>query len=110
MRRRFRRDLPEGSAAISEIGGRGRRMRWWAFCLVLARHPSPCPCFWRPQAAVPPSGREAHSPAPIPHPPMSIKTLGVRWQMAGLLFLVTFINYVDRVSLGSMAPLLKREI
>ncbi len=41
---------------------------------------------------------------------MSIKTIGLRWQMAGLLFLVTFINYVDRVSLGSMAPLLKREI
>jgi ACS family hexuronate transporter-like MFS transporter len=35
---------------------------------------------------------------------------GLRWYICGLLFLVTFINYVDRVSLGAMAPLLQKEI
>lgn len=35
---------------------------------------------------------------------------GLRWYICGLLFFVTFINYADRVSLGGMAPLLKREI
>src|SRR6187402_3420286 len=31
---------------------------------------------------------------------------GLRWYICALLFLVTFINYVDRVSLGALAPLL----
>src|SRR5688500_19993122 len=35
---------------------------------------------------------------------------GLRWYICGLLFFVTFINYADRVSLGGMAPLLKKEI
>jgi ACS family hexuronate transporter-like MFS transporter len=35
---------------------------------------------------------------------------GLRWYICGLLFLVTFINYVDRVSLGAMAPLLQKSI
>lgn len=34
----------------------------------------------------------------------------LRWYICGLLFLVTFINYVDRVSLGAMATLLQKEI
>lgn len=34
----------------------------------------------------------------------------VRWYICGLLFFVTFINYADRVSLGAMAPLLKKSI
>lgn len=34
----------------------------------------------------------------------------LRWYICALLFLVTFINYVDRVSLGAMAPLLQSEI
>jgi len=38
------------------------------------------------------------------------KIKGLRWYICGLLFFVTFINYADRVSLGAMAPLLKREI
>jgi ACS family hexuronate transporter-like MFS transporter len=35
---------------------------------------------------------------------------GLRWYICGLLFLVTFINYVDRVSLGALAPLLQTSI
>jgi ACS family hexuronate transporter-like MFS transporter len=38
------------------------------------------------------------------------KVKGLRWYICALLFFVTFINYVDRVSLGGMAPLLKGEI
>jgi ACS family hexuronate transporter-like MFS transporter len=38
------------------------------------------------------------------------KIPGLRWYICGLLFFVTFINYVDRVSLGAMAPLLKETI
>jgi ACS family hexuronate transporter-like MFS transporter len=38
------------------------------------------------------------------------KLRGLRWYICGLLFLVTFINYVDRVSLGAMAPVLKQAI
>jgi ACS family hexuronate transporter-like MFS transporter len=40
--------------------------------------------------------------------PMQIR--GLRWYICGLLFLVTFINYVDRVSLGALAPLLQTSI
>jgi ACS family hexuronate transporter-like MFS transporter len=39
-----------------------------------------------------------------------IKILGLRWYICGLLFLVTFINYVDRVSLGALAPMLQTTI
>lgn len=38
------------------------------------------------------------------------KIRGLRWYICALLFFVTFLNYVDRVSLGAMAPLLKRSI
>lgn len=38
------------------------------------------------------------------------KVRGLRWYICALLFFVTFINYVDRVSLGAMAPLLKQQI
>ncbi len=38
------------------------------------------------------------------------KIRGLRWYICALLFFVTFINYVDRVSLGAMAPLLKQQI
>ena len=38
------------------------------------------------------------------------KIRGLRWYICALLFFVTFINYVDRVSLGAMAPLLKDAI
>jgi ACS family hexuronate transporter-like MFS transporter len=38
------------------------------------------------------------------------KVHGLRWYICALLFFVTFINYVDRVSLGALAPLLKKEI
>ncbi len=38
------------------------------------------------------------------------KIKGLRWYICALLFFVTFLNYVDRVSLGAMAPLLKKEI
>jgi ACS family hexuronate transporter-like MFS transporter len=38
------------------------------------------------------------------------KIRGLRWYICALLFFVTFLNYVDRVSLGAMAPLLKHEI
>lgn len=34
----------------------------------------------------------------------------LRWGICALLFFVTFINYVDRVSLGAMAPVLKQAI
>ena len=34
----------------------------------------------------------------------------LRWYICGLLFLVTFINYIDRVSLGAMAPILQQSI
>jgi ACS family hexuronate transporter-like MFS transporter len=34
----------------------------------------------------------------------------LRWWICSLLFFITFINYVDRVSLGAMAPLLKAKI
>jgi ACS family hexuronate transporter-like MFS transporter len=40
----------------------------------------------------------------------SSKIRGLRWYICGLLFFVTFLNYVDRVSLGAMAPMLKHEI
>jgi MFS transporter, ACS family, hexuronate transporter len=40
----------------------------------------------------------------------TLKIRGLRWYICGLLFLVTFINYVDRVSLGAMAPMLKTSI
>jgi ACS family hexuronate transporter-like MFS transporter len=38
------------------------------------------------------------------------KIRGLRWYICALLFFVTFINYVDRVSLGGMAPMLKKVI
>jgi MFS transporter, ACS family, aldohexuronate transporter len=38
------------------------------------------------------------------------KIRGLRWYICALLFFVTFINYVDRVSLGAMAPMLKEAI
>jgi len=38
------------------------------------------------------------------------KIKNLRWYICALLFFVTFINYVDRVSLGAMAPLLKQQI
>lgn len=34
----------------------------------------------------------------------------LRWYICGLLFFVTFINYIDRVSLGAMAPILQQSI
>jgi ACS family hexuronate transporter-like MFS transporter len=39
-----------------------------------------------------------------------IKLRGLRWYICGLLFLVTFINYVDRVSLGALAPMLQTSV
>jgi ACS family hexuronate transporter-like MFS transporter len=39
-----------------------------------------------------------------------LKIRGLRWYICGLLFFVTFINYVDRVSLGALAPLLSQSI
>lgn len=39
--------------------------------------------------------------APIKH---------LRWYICGLLFLVTTINYVDRVSMGAMEPILREKI
>jgi MFS transporter, ACS family, hexuronate transporter len=42
------------------------------------------------------------------HSPRQIR--GLRWYICGLLFLVTFINYVDRVSLGALAPMLQTQI
>lgn len=47
------------------------------------------------------STRSSNSPLQIP---------GLRWYICGLLFLVTFINYVDRVSLGALAPLLQTQV
>jgi ACS family hexuronate transporter-like MFS transporter len=38
------------------------------------------------------------------------KIRGLRWYICALLFFVTFINYADRVSLGAMAPELKKHI
>ncbi len=38
------------------------------------------------------------------------KIRGLRWYICALLFLVTFLNYADRVSLGAMAELLKTHI
>ncbi len=43
------------------------------------------------------SGSENRGRAPSQRP-----VKGLRWYICGLLFLVTFINYVDRVSLGAM--------
>src|SRR5262245_25631722 len=41
--------------------------------------------------------------SPIPEPSAAARPLkNLRWYICGLLFLVTFINYVDRVSLGAM--------
>lgn len=40
----------------------------------------------------------------------SIEIRGLRWYLCGLLFFVTFINYVDRVSLGALAPALQTRI
>jgi MFS transporter, ACS family, aldohexuronate transporter len=39
-----------------------------------------------------------------------VKIRGLRWYVCALLFLVTFINYVDRVSLGALAPILHTSI
>jgi MFS transporter, ACS family, aldohexuronate transporter len=39
-----------------------------------------------------------------------MKIRGLRWYICALLFLVTFINYIDRVSLGALAPLLQQNI
>jgi MFS transporter, ACS family, aldohexuronate transporter len=39
-----------------------------------------------------------------------MKIRGLRWYICALLFLVTFINYVDRVSLGALAPTLQKSI
>jgi MFS transporter, ACS family, aldohexuronate transporter len=35
---------------------------------------------------------------------------GLRWYVCALLFFVTFINYIDRVSLGALAPVLQHSI
>src|SRR5436190_1225537 len=40
----------------------------------------------------------------------SMKIRGLRWYICALLFLVTFINYVDRVSLGALAPILQTSV
>lgn len=52
------------------------------------------------------------SPSPAAElPPVSARKIpNLRWWICGLLFFVTFINYVDRVSLGGMAPLLQKEV
>lgn len=42
--------------------------------------------------------------------PASSPIRSLRWYICGLLFLVTFINYIDRVSLGAMAPILQQSI
>jgi ACS family hexuronate transporter-like MFS transporter len=41
---------------------------------------------------------------------MSIKIKGLRWYIAGLLMLVTTINYIDRTSLSVAAPVVKKEL
>jgi ACS family hexuronate transporter-like MFS transporter len=50
----------------------------------------------------------APMPTGVLERPMKIR--GLRWYICGLLFLVTFINYVDRVSLGALAPMLQTSI
>ncbi len=35
---------------------------------------------------------------------------GLRWYICGLLFLVTMINYIDRQSMGVLAPILEKSI
>lgn len=35
---------------------------------------------------------------------------GLRWYIAGLLFLATTINYVDRITMSALSPILKAEI
>jgi ACS family hexuronate transporter-like MFS transporter len=40
----------------------------------------------------------------------AVKIRGLRWYVCGLLFIVTFINYIDRVSLGALAPMLQQSI
>lgn len=41
---------------------------------------------------------------------MGFKIRGLRWYIAGLLMLVTTINYIDRTSLGVAGPTLKKEL
>lgn len=41
---------------------------------------------------------------------MNFKIKGLRWYMAGLLMLVTTINYIDRTSLGVAGPTLKDKL
>lgn len=50
------------------------------------------------------------SSAPGSVPSSGRKIAHLRWYICALLFFITFINYVDRVSLGAMAPLLQKEI
>ena len=57
---------------------------------------------------VPTAGAPDSSIGPLAHPLPAIRNL--RGYICALLFLVTFINSVDRVSLGAMAPLLQSEI
>lgn len=35
--------------------------------------------------------------------------IGYRWRMAGMLFLVSVINYIDRQTLSALAPILKQD-
>ena len=48
--------------------------------------------------------------SPITPPRASMKLRGIRWYIAGLLFLSSVINYIDRQTLSVVAPSLTKEL
>ncbi|MCP9493630.1 MAG: hypothetical protein MSG64_04150 [Pyrinomonadaceae bacterium MAG19_C2-C3] len=38
------------------------------------------------------------------------KLRGMRWYIIGLVFLATLINYIDRLTLSTLAPIITREL
>ncbi|MDX2021315.1 MAG: MFS transporter [Deltaproteobacteria bacterium] len=48
---------------------------------------------------------------PSDRPPSARKTIrGLRWYIVAILFLATTVNYVDRITVASLKPILQREI
>jgi len=56
--------------------------------------------------------REAGAPAitPMSADDTGFKLRGLRWYIVGLVFLATLINYIDRLTLSTLAPVITREL
>jgi ACS family hexuronate transporter-like MFS transporter len=62
------------------------------------------------RVAVSPSPRVGLHPSSfIPHP-SSLKIRGLRWWIAGLIFLATLINFIDRLTISILGPVITTQL